>query len=52
VVKSHILSANPPSRIGIFWGKKDNIVANESIQRFYRERPVGVKDKNPKKQKL
>ena len=32
--------------------KKVNIVANEFISRLKRERPIGAKDKNPRKQKL
>jgi hypothetical protein len=32
--------------------KKANIVANKSIPRLKRERSVGAKAKNPRKQKL
>jgi hypothetical protein len=49
MVKSHILTANAPSRIEIPKRKKDNIVANESISRLKRGRPVGAKDKNHRK---
>jgi hypothetical protein len=30
-------------------GKKDNIVLNEFIPRLKRGRPIGAKDKNPRK---
>jgi hypothetical protein len=49
LVKSHILAANAPSRIKIFEGKKDNIIANESISCLKCERHVGSKDKNHRK---
>jgi hypothetical protein len=53
VVKSHILATNAPSRIEIPEGKKNNnIIANEFIPRLKRGRPIGPKDKNPRKQKL
>jgi len=52
MVKSHILTANAPSRIKIPKRKKGNIVANESISRLKRGRPVGAKDKNHRKWKL
>ena len=45
MVKSHILAANAPSRIEIPKGKKGNTVANESISRLKRGRPVGAKEK-------
>ena len=52
VVKSHIPAANALFRIEIPEEKKVNIAANESIPRLKREKLIGAKDKNPRKQKL
>ena len=48
VVKSHIPTANTPSRIEIPEGKKVNIAAIESILFLKGGRLNGVKDKNPR----
>ena len=49
IVKSHIPAANAPFRIEIPEEKKVNMVVNESIPRLKRGRPIGAKDKNPRK---
>ena len=51
IVKSHISAANNPARIEVPEGKLINIVANESKIRLKRGRPVGAKDKIPRKRK-
>ena len=52
VVKSYIPAANAPFRIETPEKKKVNIAANKSVPRLKRGRPIGAKDKNPRKQKL
>ena len=49
VIKSHIPAANAPIRINI--PKGQNQTANESKARLKRGRPIGSKDKNPRKRK-
>jgi hypothetical protein len=51
IVKSHIPAANIPARIEVLEGKLINITANESKARLKRGRPVGAKDKIPRKKK-
>ena len=46
IVKSHI-----PARIEVPDGKLINIITNESKARLKRGRPVGAKDKIPRKKK-
>ena len=49
VTKSHIPVANVPSKIDI---PTQQVVTNESGTRQKRGRPVGSKDKNPRKRKI
>ena len=49
VTKSHIPSANAPAKIEVPEGQI--IKANESRPRMKRGRPIGSKDKNPRKRK-
>ena len=49
VTKSYIPAANAPIRIDVQEGH--NQVATESRQRLKRGRPIGSKDKNPRKTK-
>jgi len=49
VVKSHIPAVNTPFRIEIPKGNKATITANESIPHLKHRRPVGAKEKNPRK---
>ena len=49
MIKSHIPAANAPIRINI--PKGQNQTANESKARLKRGRPIGSKDKNPRKRK-
>jgi hypothetical protein len=51
IIKSHIPAANIPARIEVLEGKLINITANESKERLKRGRPVGAKDKVPRKKK-
>ncbi len=51
IVKSHIPAANIPARIEVPDGKLINIITNESKARLKRGRPVGAKDKIPRKKK-
>ena len=51
IVKSHISAANILARIEVPEGKLINITANESKARLKRGRPVGAKDKIPRKKK-
>jgi len=48
VTKSHIPAVNAPAKIKIPEG---SLIANESMARLKRGRPIGSKDKNPRKQK-
>uniref|UniRef100_A0A2N9FGC6 Reverse transcriptase Ty1/copia-type domain-containing protein n=1 Tax=Fagus sylvatica TaxID=28930 RepID=A0A2N9FGC6_FAGSY len=52
IVKSHIPAANNPARIEVPEGQLINIAANESKTRLKRGRPVGAKDKIPRKRKI
>jgi hypothetical protein len=49
VTKSHVPAANAPIRIDVPNGQP--LVANESKTRMKRGRPIGSKDKNPRKEK-
>ncbi|KAK4708501.1 hypothetical protein R3W88_029426 [Solanum pinnatisectum] len=49
VTKSHISAANAPVRVDILI--EQTINANESRPRLKRGRPIGSKDKNPRKRK-
>jgi hypothetical protein len=52
IVKSHIPAANNPAQIEVPEGQLINIVANEFKTRLKRGRPVGAKDKIPRKRKI
>jgi hypothetical protein len=52
IVKSHIPAANNPAWIEVPEGQLINIAANESKTRLKRGRPVGAKDKIPRKRKI
>ena len=52
IVKSHIPTANTPARIELPKKQKFDIAANESKPRLKCGRPVGAKDKIPRKRKL
>ena len=49
IISYHILAADAPSRTEIPERKKVNRAANESILRLKSGRPIGAKDKNPRK---
>ena len=49
VTKSHIPAANAPIKFDVPEGP--NKIANESRARMKRGRPIGSKDKNPRKRK-
>jgi len=51
VTKSYIPAVNSPARIEISKGQSENEVTNESKTRLKRGRPIGSKDKNPRKRK-
>ena len=51
IVKSHIPAANNPAQIEVPEGQLINIAANESKIHLKRGRPVGAKDKIPRKSK-
>ena len=48
VTKSHVPAINAPIKIDVPVGKS---IANESKARLKRERPIGSRDKNPRKRK-
>ena len=52
IVKSHIPTANTPARIEVPVEKLVNTAANESKPHLKRGRPIGVKDKIPRKRKI
>ena len=52
MMKSHIPTANTPSRIEVLVGQSVNIGANESKPHLKCGRPVSVKDKIPWKRKV
>ena len=52
IVKSHIPVANTPARIEVPVGQLVNTAANESKPHLKRGRPIGVKDKIPRKRKV
>nr|GEY90095.1 putative copia-like polyprotein [Tanacetum cinerariifolium]GEZ10627.1 putative copia-like polyprotein [Tanacetum cinerariifolium] len=51
VTKSHIPAANAPARVKLPNKQAGNNIAQESQKRLKRERPIGSKDKNPRKRK-
>ena len=51
MTKSYIPAANAPARIEILEIKSENKDTHESKTRQKRGRPVGSKDKNPRKRK-
>ena len=51
VIKSHIQAANAPTRVEIPNKQADGNIAQESQKRLKRGRPIGSKDKNPRKRK-
>ncbi|GKA97132.1 hypothetical protein Tco_0825026 [Tanacetum coccineum] len=51
VTKSHISAANAPSRVEIPNKQAGDNVAQKSQERLKRGRPIGSKDKNPRKRK-
>ena len=52
MVKSHIPAANTPAQIEVPVGQSVNTVANESKPHLKHGRPIGVKDKIPRKRKV
>ena len=52
IVKSHIPAANTPAQIEVTIGQSVNTAANESKPHLKRGRPIGVKDKIPRKRKV
>ncbi|GKB03583.1 hypothetical protein Tco_0831726 [Tanacetum coccineum] len=51
VTKSHIPAANAPARVEIPNKQAGDNIAQESQKRLKRGRPIGSKDKNPRKRK-
>jgi hypothetical protein len=51
IVKSHFLAANTPVKIEVSVGQSINTAANKSKARLKRGRPIGAKDKIPRKRK-
>ncbi|GJR39298.1 retrovirus-related pol polyprotein from transposon TNT 1-94 [Tanacetum coccineum] len=51
VTKSYILAANSPTRVEIPNKQAGDNIAQESQKRLKRGRPIGSKDKNPRKRK-
>jgi hypothetical protein len=51
IIKSHISAANTPAKIEVIVGQLTNTAANESKARLKRGRPIGAKDKIPRKRK-
>jgi hypothetical protein len=51
IVKFHISAANTPTKIEVPVGQSINIAANESKARLKHGRPIGAKDKIPRKRK-
>lgn len=51
VTKSFIPAVNAPARIEIPKGQSEKMVTHESTTRMKRGRPIGSKDKNPRKRK-
>ncbi|GKC18177.1 hypothetical protein Tco_1014959, partial [Tanacetum coccineum] len=51
VTKSHIPAANAPARVKIPNKQAGNNIAQESQKSLKRGRPIGSKDKNPRKRK-
>ena len=52
IVKSHIPAVNTPARIEVLVGQSVNTTANEAKPHLKRGRPIGVKDKIPRKRKI
>ena len=50
-IRDSILAVNTPARIEIPKGQSGNEVTNEFKTRLNRGRPIGFKDKNPRKKK-
>ena len=51
-MKSHISAANTPAQIEVPVGQLVNTAANESKPHLKHGRPIGVKDKIPRKRKV
>ncbi|GJR50296.1 hypothetical protein Tco_1400817 [Tanacetum coccineum] len=51
VTKSHIRAVNAPARVELPNKQAGNNIAQESQKRLKRKRPIGSKDKNPRKRK-
>jgi hypothetical protein len=51
IIKSHIPAANTPAKIEVPVGQLINTAVNESKARLKRGRPIGAKDKIPRKRK-
>ncbi|GJX96538.1 hypothetical protein Tco_0352336 [Tanacetum coccineum] len=51
VIKSHIPAVNAPARVEIPNKQAGDNIAQESQKRLKRGRPIGSKDKNPRKRK-
>ena len=49
IIKSHIPAVNVPIRIDVPKGPSTSVIASESQIRLKRGRPLGSKDKNPRK---
>ena len=51
ITKSHILAENVSIQIDVSKGPSTSVIANESKARLKRGRPLGSKDRNPRKRK-
>ena len=51
MTKSYIPAVNAPARVEVPKGQFENKVTNDSMARLKRGRPIGSKDKNPRKRK-
>jgi hypothetical protein len=51
IIKSHIPAANTPAKIEVPVGQLINTTANESKARLKHGRPIGAKNKIPRKRK-
>ena len=51
ITKSHIPAENVPIRIDVPKGPSTSVIANESKARLKHGRPLGSKDRNPRKRK-
>ena len=52
IAKSHIPTENVPIRIDVPKGPSTSVIANESKAHLKRGRPLGSKDRNPRKRKI